>query len=91
MDLSTENLLIFTYMPYHGSNKDEVERSAKELAKSEKHYLRGNEFKDDLRHLARVLGIDLGRTSYDLKQARKILGRGKPISEIVSEMRNEQY
>lgn len=44
-------------MPYHGSHKDEVEWSAEELARSKKHYLRGNEFKDDLRHLAKVLGV----------------------------------
>ena len=79
-------------MPYHGSHKDEVERSAEELAKSGKHYLRGEEFKDDLRYLARVLGMDIsGTTPYDIQQVRKMLGRGTPMSEIVSEMRNEQY
>lgn len=77
-------------MPYHGNYKDEVERSATELAKSGKHYLSGEEFKRDIRYVAKILKIDLNKP-YDIQKVRKILGKGTPISDIVSETRNEQY
>ncbi len=77
-------------MPYHGSHKDEVERSANELAKSGKYYLSGEEFRKDIRYVAKILKIDMDKP-YDIHNVRKILGKGTPISDIVSEMRNEQY
>ena len=77
-------------MPYHGSHKDEVERSAKELARSGKHYLSGDELRRDIRYVAKILKIDLNKP-YDIQKTRKILGKGTPISDIVSEMRDEQY
>ncbi|MGH9921118.1 MAG: hypothetical protein ACRD38_00040 [Nitrososphaerales archaeon] len=76
-------------MPYHGSHKDEIERSANELAKSGKHFLAGEEFKRDIQYVAKTLKLDLTKP-YDIQKVRKILGKGTPISDIVSEMRNEQ-
>jgi len=77
-------------MPYHGNHKEEIYRSAKELAQSGKHYLTGDEFREDIRTLAKILNINLNKP-YDIETARKILGKGTPISDIVSEMRDEQY
>jgi hypothetical protein len=49
-------------MPNHASLEDEVERSVEELAKNIKQYLRHEEFKYDLRYLAKVLGFDIIKT-----------------------------
>lgn len=77
-------------MPYHGSHKDEIYRTADELAKSGRHYLTGEEFRKDIRSVAKILNMDLDKP-YDIQKIRKILGKGTPISNIVSEMRDEQY
>lgn len=77
-------------MPYHGIHKNEIESSINELTKSGEHYLTGEDFRKDIRNLAKILHIDFDK-SYDIGTIRKILGKGTPISTIVSEMRNEQY
>ena len=77
-------------MPYHGTHKDEIYRAADELAKTGRHYLTGDEFREDIRSVAKILNIDLDKP-YDIQKVRKILGKGTPISDIVSEMRDEQY
>lgn len=77
-------------MPYHGRHEDEIRRSAEELAQSGEHYLTGEELAADIRYMARVLGIDLDKP-YDIKEARRILSKGTPISDILREMRDEIY
>ena len=75
-------------MPYHGSHKDIIENAATELA--DKVIVSGEALRRDIRYTARILKVDLGRP-YDIQQVRKILSKGTPISDIVGEIRNEQY
>ena len=77
-------------MPYHGAHEDEIRRSAEELASSGKHYQTGWELIADIRYMAKTLGLDLDKP-YDIKEARRILSKGTPVTDILREMRDEKY
>ncbi len=74
-------------MPYH---KEILDRLVNELAKSGEYRIKGEKLREIIRHTAESIRVDLSKP-YDLEKTRKILGKGKPMSDIVSQMRESTY